>query len=93
MKVDKSFRTGTFSIEGLSPRQFAYLTALVGSGQSLANEQGLVSRNPVVADAHQLWAPLRDAAAEHALDQLVTTVEESQEAWRQRSAGFAREAS
>jgi hypothetical protein len=93
MKVNKKFRTGTFSIEGLSPGQFAYLAALVGSGQSLANEHGLVSRNPVVPDAHQLWAQLRDAAVEHDLDQLVTTVEESQEAWRQRSGDFEREAS
>jgi hypothetical protein len=89
MNVTQNIHTGTLSIEGLTPGQYAYITAIVGGGHALVNADGKIGGDPVIPDAKALYSSLADAAEEHRLDPMVRMVADSQELWRERTQGMA----
>ena len=74
----------TFSIEGLTAGQLAYLVGLVGNSHSMIDARGR-SGAAVVEDAHELWPVLRDGAEMADVHRLADAVSRSQELWRRHT--------
>jgi hypothetical protein len=80
-----------YTIEGLSKDEFVYIVAVLGTGNSLVGEDGVVGSEPLIPGANGLYAKLRDVAARNGLSGTLEAVESAQERWQRQEHRRARD--